>query len=79
MDNKFSNVADHVLALAAQHGITVELDRTDNMTNTFSKLSGGEVRLDEIEILLVHLAGKEIISQEKLFSLVEQYLDESQS
>ena len=56
MDNKFSSVADHVLALAAQHGITAELDRTDNITNTFSKLSGGEVRLDEIEILLVHLA-----------------------
>lgn len=79
MDNKFSSVADHVFSLAAKHGITAELDRTDNMANTFSRLSGDEVRLDEIEILLVHLARKEIISHEELFSLVEQYLDESKS
>lgn len=76
MSNKSSSVVDQVLALAAQHGVTAKLDRIDNMANTFSELSGDEVRLDEIEILLVHLARKEIISQEKLFSLVEQYQDE---
>lgn len=79
MDNKFSSVADHVLALAAQHGITAELDRIDNIANTFSRLSGDDVKLDEIEVLLLHLARKEAISQEEMFSLLEGYLDESKS
>jgi hypothetical protein len=72
-------VADHVLALAAENGVTVELDRIDNMASTFSKLSGDDVELDEIEVLLVHLAREEIISQEEMFSLLEGYLDESKS
>lgn len=79
MNNKFSSVADHVMALAAQHGITAELDRIDNMANTFSRPSGDDVKLDEIEVLLVHLARNEIISQEEMFSLFEGYLDESKS
>ena len=79
MDSKPNFVADHVLALAAQHGITAELDRIDNMANTFSGLSGDDVKLDEIEVRLVHLARKEAISQDEMFSLLEGYLDESKS
>ncbi|MCS4061707.1 hypothetical protein [Pseudomonas putida] len=72
-----NSVAELVIALAAKHGITAEMDRIDRLASTFTSLAGDDVKLDEIEILLVHLARKEIISQEELFSLVEKYLDES--
>lgn len=79
MESKSRRVADQILALATEHGVTAELDRIDNIANTLSGLSGDDVKLDEIEVLLVHLARKEIISQEELFSLLEGYLDESKS
>ncbi|MEJ3598211.1 hypothetical protein [Pseudomonas bubulae] len=79
MDSKSNVVADQILALAAEHGITAHLDRIDNIANTFSRLSGGDVELDEVEVLLVHLARKEVISQEEMFSLLKGYLDESKS
>lgn len=79
MENKYGSVAETVLALAAEHGITAEPDRIDNIANTFSRLSDDEVKPDGIEILLVHLARKNIISQEEMFSLLEGYLDESKS
>lgn len=79
MSSKYNSVKVQVLALAEEHGITAELDRIDNMANTFSGLSGDDVKLDEIEVLLVHLARNEIISQEEMFSLLEGYLDESKS
>lgn len=79
MESKSSRVADKILALANEHGVTAELDRIDNIANTFSGLSGDNIKLDEIEVLLAHLARKEVISQEELFSLLEGYLDESKS
>lgn len=72
-----SSVAELVIALATKYGITAEMDRIDRLASTFTSLAGDDVKLDEIEILLVHLARKEVISQEELFSLVEKYLDES--
>lgn len=79
MSSKYNSVKVQVLSLAEEHGITAELDRIDNMANTFSGLSGDDVKLNEIEVLLVHLARNEIISQEEMFSLLEGYLDESKS
>lgn len=79
MGSKYNSVADQVLALAEEHGITAELGRIDNMANTFSRLSGDDVKLDKIEVLLIHLVRKEAISQEEMFSLLEGYLDESKS
>jgi hypothetical protein len=72
-------VADHIRRLASEHGVASKPDRIDNMANTFSRLSGNDVILDEIENLFVHLARGEIISQEEMFSLLEEYLDESKS
>jgi len=79
MGSKYNSVADQVLALAEGHGITAELGRIDNMANTFSRLSGDDVKLDKIEVLLIHLVRKEAISQEEMFSLLEGYMDESKS
>jgi hypothetical protein len=79
MENKYGSVAEMVLTVAAEHGISSELDRIDNMVTTFSRLSGNDVELDDIEILLAHLARKNVISQEEVFSLLEEYLNESKS
>lgn len=73
MENVTDSVAELVLALAAKHGITASPDRIDNLANTFSELSVDDVKLDEIEILLAHLARKKIISKDELFRLSEQY------
>lgn len=70
-----SGIADFVEKLAAQHGLTGEMDRIDMMASTFTRLSGDKVELDRIERLLVSLGRKGILDQEDIFSLVEQYLD----
>lgn len=79
MGSKSKVVADQVLSLAAEHGVTSELDRIDNITNIFSRLSGDDVELDEVEVLLVYFVRRGIISQEEMFSLLERYLDETKS
>lgn len=54
-------VADFVEKLAAQHGVTGELDRVDRIASTFTRLSGDDVELDRIERLLVSLGRKGIL------------------
>ncbi|AYN11768.1 hypothetical protein [Pseudomonas putida] len=68
-------VADFVEKLAAQHGVTGEMDRIDRMASTFTRLSGDDVELDRIERLLVSLGRKGILDLEDIFALEEQYLD----
>ncbi|WP_230384453.1 hypothetical protein [Pseudomonas putida] len=70
-----SGIAEFVEKLAAEHGVTGEMDRIDRIASTFTRLSGDDVELDRIERLLVSLGRKGILDQEEVFLLVEQYLD----
>lgn len=70
-----SGIAEFVKKLAAEHGVTGEMDRIDRIASTFTRLSGDDVELDRIERLLVSLGRKGILDQEEVFLLVEQYLD----
>lgn len=75
MEIPSGGVADFVEELAAEHGVTGEVDRIDRIASTFTKLSGDDVELDRIERLLVGLGRKVVLDLDDIFQLMEQYLN----
>ncbi len=62
--------------LAACHDITAEPDDYDRLATNLSRLAGDDVTLDDVEMLLVHLARRGIVSGPERQKLHVAYIGE---
>jgi hypothetical protein len=69
-------VADHIRMLAAKHKIVHLKSSLDEWADTVTRLSGDNVQLDDVELLLVELSKAGIISGSDRTMLQVKYLNE---
>ena len=62
--------------LAERNGVTGVRTSIDRLANDFARLAGDEPNLDEVEILLIHLAQRGIVSRQERQRLHSAYLRE---
>lgn len=69
------NVEEYVRALSAAHGVTPAMDAYDRMAQVLTSLGGDDVKLDEVERLLVGLKRKGVIQGAEMVLLQSEYLN----
>lgn len=52
---KLRSAEEEILALAREHGVTYQPTELDELADTFARLSGDDVELDDTELLLLAL------------------------
>ena len=52
---KLRSAEEEILALAREHGVTYQPTELDELADTFARLSGDDVQLDDTELLLLAL------------------------
>ena len=52
---KLRSAEEEILALAREHGVTYQPTELDELADTFARLSGDDVELDEPALLLIAL------------------------
>jgi hypothetical protein len=70
-------IADNIRALAARHGVSYTQTATDVWANHVTRISGDDVALDEIELLLVALQRAGHLSRPEALRLQVTYLREA--
>lgn len=71
-----TGIAQFIVSLAGRHAVRYERTRGDELAQTFTRLSGDEVRLDEAEELLLVLQRADVITAAEAFELFNRYHEE---
>ena len=69
-------VGEHIRKLAAHHNVAYTKTVGDEMACAITRLSGDEVEMDEVELLLIALERAGVVSSEDVLSLHVSYLRE---
>lgn len=69
-------VGEHIRKLAAQHNVAYAKTIGDEMASVITRLSGDEVEMDEVELLLIALERAGVVSSEEVLPLHVSYLRE---
>jgi uncharacterized protein related to proFAR isomerase len=69
-------IADHIRMLAAKHKIVHVQSSLDEWADTVTRLSGDDVQLDDVELLLVELSKVGVITGNERTVLQVKYLHE---
>jgi len=70
---KDQKTAEHIQALAREHGVTAERSQLDDFADAVTRLAGDDVELDETEQLLVALTRKGILTAREMSDLAVAY------
>jgi len=70
------SVANRVRRLAQSHNVTAEPDDISRMAVAITRLAGDEVQLDNIQLLLVNLKRKGVLSKSEALTIQGEYLQE---
>lgn len=69
-------VASYISQLAKEHNVAAARDTLSHVATAITALSGDDIRLDEIEQMLVKLKRKGVLSKAEILQLHERYLCE---
>ncbi|EMQ2088346.1 hypothetical protein ABWR82_004145 [Salmonella enterica subsp. enterica] len=70
------SVASYIYQLAKKHNITAIRDNVSNIAITITALSGDDIKLDDVEQLLVNLKRKGFLTKAEMMQLEGRYLRE---
>jgi hypothetical protein len=71
---KLRSAEEEILALAREHGVTYQPTELDELADTFARLSGDDVELDEPALLLIALERAGHITSTEAARLHGEYL-----
>jgi hypothetical protein len=71
---KLRSAEEEILALAREHGVTYQPTELDELADTFARLSGDDVQLDEPALLLIALERAGHITSSEAARLHGEYL-----
>jgi len=71
---KLRSAEEEILALAREHGVTYQPTELDELADTFARLSGDDVQLDEPALLLIALERAGHITSTEAARLHGEYL-----
>jgi hypothetical protein len=71
---KLRSAEEEILALAREHGVTYQPTELDELADTFARLSGNDVELDEPALLLIALERAGHITSTEAARLHGEYL-----
>jgi len=71
---KLRSAEEEILGLARQHGVTYRPTELDELADTFARLSGDDVELDEPALLLIALERAGHITSTEATRLHGEYL-----
>jgi len=69
-------VGEHIRRLAAQHNVAYAKTAGDELACAITRLSGDDVEMDEVELLLIALERAGVVSSEEVLPLHVSYLRE---
>ena len=69
-------VGEHIRKLAAQHNVAYAMTAGDEMACAITRLSGDEIEMDEVELLLIALERAGVVASEDVLPLHLSYLRE---
>ena len=69
-------VGEHIRKLAAQHNVSYAKTVGDELACAITRLSGDDVEMDEVELLLIALERAGVVSSEDVLPLHVSYLRE---
>ncbi|HEM6829102.1 hypothetical protein [Citrobacter koseri] len=71
-----TSVASYIYQLAKKHNITAIRDNISNIAIIITALSGDDIKLDDVEQLLVNLKRKGFLTKAEMMQLEGRYLRE---
>lgn len=71
-----SGLRTHIVALAKRHGVTYTKTTCDQLAEAITNLSGDDVEMDDVELLLIALERAGIVPSEQVVPLHVNYLRE---